>query len=77
MSEKELVFVGIKMPRPLLALVDEAVTRGTHATRSELIRDAIRKELQCLRGDETQQDMDSLYCRQDLRTRAIGRSASR
>ena len=77
MSDRELVFVGIKVPKTMLALVDEAVTRDTHATRSELIRDAIRKELQRLLGDETQQDMDSLYCRQDLRTRAIGRSGSR
>ena len=43
---KSLVFVGVKIPRPLAELLNQAVNSNTHTTRSEFIRDALRRELE-------------------------------
>jgi hypothetical protein len=44
-SEKELVYLGVKVPKVLADLLDQAVLSDTHTSRSEFVRDAIRQEL--------------------------------
>lgn len=46
MSEKELVFIGVKIPKAMARMLEQALKTDTHTSKSELIRDAIRKELE-------------------------------
>ena len=43
--EKDLTTWSIPVPRALDALVEEAVRRGIYMTKSDLIRDAVRRLL--------------------------------
>ena len=42
-------FVGIRVPKEMVEDIDAAMTSAAHTSRSEFIRDAIRKELERLR----------------------------
>ena len=44
-SDKELAYLGLKIPKVLADLLDQAVLADTHTSRSEFVRDAIRQEL--------------------------------
>lgn len=43
MQKKELVFIGVKVPKLLKNRIDAAVNRGDYATQSELFRVALRQ----------------------------------
>lgn len=44
-DKNSLVFVGVKISKSMLDLMDKAVRQDTHIDRSEFLRDAIRSEL--------------------------------
>jgi Arc/MetJ-type ribon-helix-helix transcriptional regulator len=44
-SEKELVVLSVKIPKPLAEEIEEMLRRNTHATKSEIVREALREWL--------------------------------
>jgi len=52
------VFWNIQVPKPLDAAVEEAVSKDMHASKSEFVRDAVRRKLERIeaREKETQQN---------------------
>lgn len=45
-TEEKLEFVGVKMSKNFVEAIDEVVRKGTHTTRSEYVRQAIREKME-------------------------------
>lgn len=48
MKKREWAFLGVRVPKEMANDIDVAIESAAHASRSEFIRDAIRKELERL-----------------------------
>jgi len=46
------IFWNIPVPKPMDDAVEEAVSKDMHASKSEFVRDAVRKELERIKARE-------------------------
>lgn len=46
MVEEELVFLGLKISKKMDELLGQLIKINTHTSKSELVRDSIRRELE-------------------------------